>query len=224
MNEIQFKQNKNNISNISLQIFEQTYDFLINKYKRSSIIWPLPNIISFKSIMTKKEIIALSYFMKPENTYFEFGSGGSTNLASFYKVKTYSVESDVKWHEKLKYRGIKANYITVDLKVKKGGYPGMNTNVDDWKKYIQAYKREYNADIVLIDGRFRVACALDIFRKIRNDTLVLLHDYERKQYHVLEQFYIKLQIWDSLVLFIKNPKVSSIPERIYNFYLKEKLL
>ena len=41
------------------------------------------------------------------------------NLASFYKVKTYSVESDVKWHEKLKYRGIKANYITVDLKVKK---------------------------------------------------------------------------------------------------------
>ena len=119
MNEIQFKQNKNNISNISLPILEQTYDFLINKYKRSSIIWPLPNIISFKSIMTKKEIIALSYFMKPENTYFEFGSGGSTNLASFYKVKTYSVESDVKWHEKLKYRGIKANYITVDLKVKK---------------------------------------------------------------------------------------------------------
>ena len=96
----------------------------------------------------------------------------------------------------------------------------MNTNVVDWKKYIQAYKGEYNADIVLIDGRFRVACAIDIYRKITNDTLVLLHDYERKQYHVLEQFYIKLQIWDSLVLFIKNPKVSSIPERIYNLFFK----
>ena len=222
MNQMQSKHNNNDISNPSIS--EQAYDSLINKYKRSSIIWPLPDTIIFRPIMTKNEIIALSYFMKPENIYFEFGSGGSTNLASFYKVKTYSVESDVKWHEKLKFKGITANYITVDLKVNHLGYPGNNTNVDDWKKYIQSYKREYNADIILIDGRFRVACALDIFRKIRKDTLVLLHDYERKKYHVLEQFYIKLQIWDSLVLFIKDPKVSSIPEKIYNFYLKDKLL
>ena len=38
--------------------------------------------------------------MKPENIYFEFGSDGSTNIASYYKLKTYSVESDARWHEK----------------------------------------------------------------------------------------------------------------------------
>ena len=207
--------NKNNLKN-----FEQ----IVDKYKRKSIIWPLSKEIKFRPQMTNNEIIALSYFMKPNNIYFEFGSGGSTNLASYYKIKTFSVESDVKWHNKLKKAGIIANYITVDLKVSSIGYPGKGTNLNDWKKYIQAYKSEYNANIILIDGRFRVACALDIFSKIKEDTIILIHDYKRKQYHILEQFYIKVKMWDTLVLLIKNPNIDKIPESIYNHYLTEKLL
>ena len=215
---------KDRISKYS-SISEQTINSIIDKYKRKSIIWPLPNDIKFKPWMSKKEIIAFSYLMKPENVYFEFGSGGSTNIASFYKVKTYSVESDIKWHQKLKINGIKANYITIDLKVNKLGYPGKKTCSEDWKKYIQAYKNEYNADIILIDGRFRVACALDIFSKIKNNTIILIHDYERrKKYHILEKFYIKVKTWDTLTLFFKNPNINSIPINIYNYYLKEKLI
>ena len=52
--------------------------------------------------------------MNPNNIYFEFGSGGSTNLASYYNIKTYSVESDVKWHEILKNNNIIANYINFE--------------------------------------------------------------------------------------------------------------
>ena len=140
--------------------------------------------------------------MKPKNIYFEFGSGASTYLASYYNITTYSVESDVKWHKKLKKHGVKANFITIDLNVTYAGYPGKNTNVKHWKKYIQAYKRKFNADIILIDGRFRVACALDIFSKIRNDTIILIHDYVyRKKYHILENFYIKVKSWGTLTLF-----------------------
>ena len=51
--------------------------------------------------------------MNPKNIYFEFGSGGSTNIASYYNLTVFSVESDVKWHENLKNSGIKANYITI---------------------------------------------------------------------------------------------------------------
>ena len=109
-------------------------------------------------------IQAFCLFMNPKNIYFEFGSGGSTNIAFFYNLTIYSVESDSSLHENLKNNGIKANYITIDLKTyNNSGYPGNETTVEDWKKYIQAYKPEYNADIILIDGRFRVACALDIF-------------------------------------------------------------
>ncbi len=105
--------------------------------------------------------------MRPNKVYYEFGSGGSINLASYYKIKAYSVKINTKWHKKLKDSGIVVNYITIDLKVSSAGYPGKDTNVNDCEKYIQAYKSEYNANIILIDGRFRVACAFDIFPKIK---------------------------------------------------------
>ena len=170
-----------------------------NSSKKESL---LPKDIKFKPLMTNNELRAFLYFMKPENIYFEFGSGGSTNIASYFKLKTYSVESDINWHEKLKKNGIIANYITIDLKASSSGYPGNETNINDWKKYIQAYKKEYNANVILIDGRFRVACALDIFSKINYNTAVLIHDYEpRNPYHILEKFYIKIYSWDTLRLF-----------------------
>ena len=174
--------------------------------------------------MTQKEIKAFCFFMKPNNIYFEFGAGGSTNIASFYKVKSYSVESDSNWHKLLKDNNITANYITIDLNPGTFGYPGNNTKTEDIKQYIQAYKKEYNADIILIDGRFRVACALDIFDKIRNDTMVLIHDYtQRKEYHILENYYLKLHSWDTLSCFIKRPNIDLIPKLIYYQYLKQPL-
>lgn len=208
---------KKDLNLLSIKFFSK----LINDKKRSSIKWPLPKEIKFRPIMTSNELKVFCYFMKPGNTYFEFGSGGSTNIASFYKIKTYSVESDIKWHKKLKENNIKANYITIDLKSKSLGFPGNQTNIDDWKKYIQAYNTQYNADIILIDGRFRVACGLDIFSKIRKDTLVLVHDYtNREKYHILEKYYFKLKTWDSLALFIKNPN-KQISKNIYQkLYLR----
>lgn len=199
------------------------YDLLINKYRRASIVWPLPKEIKFYPNMSSIEIIEFSFFMKKENIYFEFGSGGSTNIASYYKLKVYSVESDAKWHNKLKTNGIIANYITIDLKSNYFGFPGNDTSLKDWKVYIQAYKKEYNADIILIDGRFRVACALDIFSKIRNDTLVIFHDYNiRKEYHIIEDYYLKIKEWLNLAVFIKRKNIFSIPKKIYNYYLSQQ--
>ena len=35
-----------------------------------------------------------------------------------------------------------------------------------------------------------MACALDIFGKIPNDTLIVIHDYDRIEYHVVEDYYL----------------------------------
>ena len=186
------------------------------------IKWPLPKKIKFKPFMQIKELKAFLSFMKPNLTYFEFGSGGSTNVASYYKLKVYSVESDVLWHNKLKKNKINATYLTVDLKTNLWGNPGKDTNVEDWKRYFQAYKSKYKADIIFIDGRFRVICGLDIFSKIKNDTLVLVHDYNRDTYHILEKYYIKVRKWGNLCAFFKNPNITSIPQNIYNKYIYSK--
>jgi hypothetical protein len=158
--------------------------------------------------------------MKESNIYFEFGAGGSTNIASYYNLKIYSVESDINWHKKLKENHINGNFITIDLKANYFGYPAKNISLDILKKYIQAYDSKYNADIILIDGRFRVACGLDIFNKIRNDTIVLIHDYmHRIEYHILEKYYLRIATWDTLSAFIKNEKIINISKNDYDKYL-----
>ena len=167
--------NGNKLKEIIYYNASNIFEKRMNELKKSSIEWPLPKEIKFKPEMSDNEIKAFLYFMKSENIYFEFGSGGSTNIASYYKLKkVFSVESDINWHNKLKNNNINATYLTIDLKTRTNewGYPGPETNVEDWKKYIQSYKSEYNADIILIDGRFRVSYGLDIFSKIRNDTFV----------------------------------------------------
>ena len=215
----------NNYNELKNNSFLNLTDFFkkrMNELKRSSIEFPLPKEIIFRPEMSNEDIKAFSYFMKKENVYFEFGSGGSTNIAFYYKLKNiYSVESDVNWHNKLKNNNINITYFTIDLKAKPKQYgtPGDGTNVEDWKKYIQAYKSEYNADIILIDGRFRVACGLDIFSKIRNDTLVLIHDYtNRDYYHILEKYFIKIRSWETLTAFLKNTTITSIPKEVYDNY------
>jgi hypothetical protein len=82
-------ENKENIniatSNI-LKINNNIPIFLENKLKdlqNPLIEWPLPDKIKFKPSMTTEELIAFLSFMKPNLTYFEFGSGGSTNVASY---------------------------------------------------------------------------------------------------------------------------------------------
>ena len=80
------------------------------------------------------------------------------------------------------------------------------------------------ANIILIDGRFRVACALDVFKKIKNDTIILIHDYSKRiNYHIIEKYYIKLKTWDSLAAFIKRNDIKYIPKNIYNKYFYEFL-
>ena len=196
----------------------------LKELQNPSIKRTLPKGIKFKPYMENKEIKAFLSFMKPNLTYFEFGSGGSTNVASYYKLKVFSVESDVFWHNELKKNKINATYITIDLKTQFWGYPGNDTTVEDWKRYFQAYKSEYKADIIFIDGRFRVICGLDIFPKIRNDTLVLVHDYNRTIYHILEKYYIKVRKWGNLCAFFKNPNITIIPKNVYNKYIYNKYL
>ena len=79
-------------------------------------------------------------------------------------------------------------------------YPGKKSNIDDWKNYFQSYKKEYNADVILVDGRFKVATIKDLFNKIKNDTIVLLQEYNKKHSYFIKNIgYIKKGLYQNYI-------------------------
>ena len=189
----------------------------INKRRIFDKRYPLPKEIRCYEHIREgglRDLMAFTSFLTENTTFFEFGSGCTTIIAKYYAKKTYAVEGNKEWYEKGIKNGLKDILIFKDIKPDGTGSlwssPGKDSNLDDWKNYFQSYKKEYNADVILIDGRFRVACTLDIFDKITEDTIVLIHEYFRPQYLIIENYYDYIYHWDTLYMFRKKPNINSI--------------
>ena len=94
--------------------------------------------------------------------YFEYGSGGSTVQASIRpNIKSIiSVESDIEWYNKIKNLVDNVHYIYNDMNVKPNtwGHPGNNATSLQKINYSEHFKKlGKDSDLILIDGRFRVA-------------------------------------------------------------------
>ena len=182
---------------------------------------PLPEKIKCKPHLHDIELIAFLSFLTKDTIFFETGSGCSSIIAKYYAKKTYAVEGCKKYYQLGIENGLKDNLIFKDLKPDDPtwSYPGKNSNLNDWKNYFTAYKKEYDADVILIDGRFKIATAMDIFNKIRNDTIILLHEYKyRPKYYILEKYYKYIYHWGSLFAFIKKREINEIPIEIQKRY------
>jgi hypothetical protein len=135
-----------------------------------------------------------------ENTklFVEFGSGGSTVLANDLEVPTISVESD-RFYAAAVRRALKSPHICQILTPRMGitgewGMPFFFRSAKGFR-YASAPFRHLGGrfpDLILIDGRYRVACALESARQAAEACVtatLLLDDYsERPHYHELENY------------------------------------
>jgi hypothetical protein len=164
--------------------------------------------------------------------YFEYGSGGSTYQASIQNniTKIYSVESDKQWQNKLQ-KTIKSNNITyffneMDTQPNTWGQPGKNsTHIQhiNYSNYITNLTNieQKNIDLILIDGRFRVACCLKCFDVIKPDCLIAFDDFlNRQQYHVILNYYdiVDKSIDNRMVILQKKKNINSIPKDLIKKY------
>jgi hypothetical protein len=149
----------------------------------------------------KTDISMYYYYLNKAKRYFEFGSGGSTYQSIIRNniERVYSVESDIRWFNKLnsKIKSDKLRYILVDLKCRPNnwGNPGEDCSLESKLKYsnslcdLSQEERE-KIDLILIDGRFRVACCLKSFSATKDDCLIIFDDFlDRKHYHVVLDYY-----------------------------------
>lgn len=170
--------------------------------------------------MSNKEIELLSKYMNIANIYFEFGSGGSTNFAINTKniKKIYSIDTDKKWLDKFNHKKLYKKYIDIGP-VKSFGNPKNESKKKNWMLYSDSISDIVETpDMVLIDGRFRVACGLKTWLKSNNNTNILIHDFtNREHYHILLNFYEIKESEDTLVVMNKKETNIDINE-IYENY------
>ena len=140
-------------------------------------------------------------YLDNTNVYFEYGSGGSTYQASIRKnIKTiYSVESTIGWQKKLNQiiKNTNINYIynEMDTKPDTWGQPGKNATdiqkINYSNQITKLSKEEQDSiDLVLIDGRFRVACCLKCYDIIKDNCMIAFDDFcIRQQYHIVLKYF-----------------------------------
>jgi hypothetical protein len=99
------------------------------------------------------------------------------------------------------------------------GMPEGRMGLHFWPLYSLAYHthgfgtphQTTRADTVLVDGRFRAACALAVWTEASPNTTVMIHDYYRKNYHVVELFYDAVERAESLVVLRPNAQKLASP-------------
>ncbi|OOF31685.1 hypothetical protein [Salinivibrio proteolyticus] len=150
----------------------------------------------------------------------EYGSGGSTLLGAEQGSTVVTTETDSKWLVELmgayQERNLPGKLIPIYADIgptKAWGRPVDDSEFRRWPDYPQRawdYLQEHklHPDLILIDGRFRVASFLTACINIRKPALVLFDDYvERDYYHVVEELYKPVEIIDDrMAVFEIKPK------------------
>lgn len=152
------------------------------------------------------------------NVILEYGSGGSTVMASEMPGKTiYSVESSRVWTKMMKRWFDTSQPVSMPemQHVNIGPTGKWGTPIDNraYKRYslypLSIWDSEgfKHPDVILVDGRFRVACALTAMLRCTKKTTILFDDYEgRKGYQVLEEFLKKEEVVGRMARFSVSKK------------------
>lgn len=150
--------------------------------------------------MDEKGLQAFSEYISEVNVFLEYGCGGSTVYAAEHGVKNIiSVDSHPDWIKKVQEntKDLECqcfiNYCNIG-KVKQHGYPVDNSGYRKYYSYCTeiwkvAKDNNLTPELVLVDGRFRVACFLYSLISCNVGTKILFDDYvDRPRYHVVEEF------------------------------------
>jgi hypothetical protein len=147
--------------------------------------------------------------------YGEYGMGKSTiwihNNTQVKKI--FTVDTSKVWIEKVQNDVDYSDKLVaewIDLgSLKKWGTPvdySKRENIFNYVKSIWNY--EHKPQVVLVDGRFRVACFLYSLATGESGTKIIFDDYtDRPHYHLIEEFVTPVEICGRQCMFLIPEKV-----------------
>ncbi len=68
------------------------------------------------------------------------------------------------------------------------------------------FEKSYDADLYLIDGRFRVACFMKTLLNCRPDAMIMVHDFaSRSEYSIIKSMAREIAVVEDLSVFCPSP-------------------
>jgi len=160
--------------------------------------YTIPNRPSMES----EGVALLESHLRKATSYLEYGSGGSTVMAMEMGIpQIFTVDSDAQFLKAVvgkisafNNKAVKVNAFHADIGVtKEWGQPMDTTSATKWPNYCIAPWKEIlrggiKPDLILIDGRFRVASFLASLVFAKKGSVILFDDYcNRDIYHGVEK-------------------------------------
>lgn len=151
-------------------------------------------------MLLQPELVTMQYLVRGK-IVVEYGSGGSTVSLAAVASKLFSIECQQLWCAALLERidiqfWIQNNVLThacVDIgPTGPFGYPTMAVSPHTAFAYVNAISRfdVENIEVVIVDGRYRVASALNSLSYLSDNGLVIVHDFvPRQHYYVVLKYF-----------------------------------
>jgi hypothetical protein len=169
--------------------------------------------------MADDEVSLFESFLRTASSYVEFGCGGSTVLAvNHVSDSVISTDSSQERLDRVaaECRGVagrlQPKLVLADIgPTGDWGRPIDDSCRDRWPTYARRIWQEEgaaDADLFLVDGRFRVACFLEILARCRSDALVMIHDFSvRREYFAVREFAREVAVASDLSVFVRRPSI-----------------
>lgn len=193
-----------------LRLSKQINNFLINTFP----------FTFFVPHMSDREFSLFEKYTRKGNHVLEYGAGGST----FYFIKRYkkitTIENNEPYYQYMKTLGtVKRNkrlnlqYIDTGKSLS-WGRPADTEKKENWPLYYRKAWTDLHLplpDVIFIDGRFRVMCALEAINYINSDTVVIIHDFSSREYYFdLLNYFELVDQMDALAILRKKPIIDLI--------------
>lgn len=199
--------------------FSQSVDYVLWSYL--NIHYAIKAIPPTIPHMTGKELSLFQSALSTTKYLLEFGSGGSTYYAIRNNITTFSIESSLSFITSMKKSPFIRRAITerklllyyANLGLTRDWSIPINTGVDGYKYWGQPFEdipkmkntitsNWEDIDTVFIDGRYRVACALNAVLHFPRLKKIIFHDYTNNpQYKIIDSIYPCVEHSDSLAIF-----------------------
>jgi hypothetical protein len=184
--------------------------------------------ISKQSTLDIESLRVIRQNMKGVSSYFEFGLGGSTLLALESDIQeVVSVETRIEHiTSTVPKLGLEPYIYGNRLHLKhyalgdtsEWGQPRVNPVKSKIYDYIHSHASR-SPEMILIDGRYRIACCCSIYLRQDNPQIVFGNFLSKDSYGVLEEIYHFEQIGDTSMILRKKQQCATMAEKMLEKFI-----